>query len=63
MRRESVCLCSAENAFASVAVYFSFDLAVCHDPKFVGNIRKIIEPVLTEQQRFALLFQGKQNLF
>ena len=60
MRRESVCLRSAENAFASV---FPFDLAVCHDPKFVGNVGKIVQPVLAEQQRFAMRFQGKQNLF
>jgi len=54
LRRERLCLCGS---------VFSFDLAVCHNPKFVGNVGKIVEPVLTEQQRFALRFQGKQNLF
>ena len=44
------------------AAIFPFDLAVCHDPIFIGNICKIIEPVLTEQQRFALAFQRQQNL-
>ena len=53
LRREHLRLCGS---------VFSFDLAVCHDPIFIGNICKIIESMLTEQQRFALPFQCQQNL-
>ena len=61
-RERSLSLLRRERLFCLCGRVFSFDLAVCHDPIFIGNIRKIIEPVFTEQQRFSLLLECQQNL-
>ena len=51
------------SAFASSAVYFFFDLAARHDPVFICDTGKIIEPVLAEEQRLALSLQREQDIF